>query len=236
MNPSFHFKQFTIKQDQCAMKVGTDGVLLGAWVDLAASPESILDIGSGTGLIALQLAQRSQASIIDGVEIDPQAHAQCVENFENSLWNDRLFCYHASIQEFTQELLEPYDLIVANPPYFAHAPNTDLSRDRARNKAHLSFESLISCSAQLLAPEGLFAIIIPAPEANSFITLAQKHQLFLRRICQVKGQPSSATKRCLLEFSFAQNTPVETSLVIENSRHNYTDQYIALVSEFYLKM
>lgn len=103
MSSSFKFKQFTIQQDRCAMKIGTDGVLLGAWVSLENKPQRILDIGAGTGIIALQLAQRCEAEIIEAVEINPDAFEQCVENFENSPWEDRLFCYHASIQEFTKE-------------------------------------------------------------------------------------------------------------------------------------
>ena len=114
----FKFKQFTIEQDRCAMKIGTDGVLLGAWVSLKNNPFSILDIGAGTGIIALQLAQRSHAEMIDALEIDENAYEQCVDNFENSQWGDRLFCYHASLEEFVEEIEDKYDLIISNPPFF----------------------------------------------------------------------------------------------------------------------
>lgn len=114
---AFKFKEFIVNQDKCAMKIGTDGVLLGAWTSLNHEPNSILDIGSGTGIIALQLAQRSDAETIDALEIDDNAYEQSVENFENSDWGDRLFCYHASLEEYAQEVDDKYDLIVSNPPF-----------------------------------------------------------------------------------------------------------------------
>ncbi|MCK4562074.1 MAG: methyltransferase, partial [Flavobacteriaceae bacterium] len=114
----FKFKEFTVHQDKTAMKVGTDGVLLGAWVTLNESINSALDIGTGTGLIALQLAQRDEIELIDAIEIEPNAYEQSVENFENSDWGNRLFCYHASLQEFVKEIDEKYDLIISNPPYY----------------------------------------------------------------------------------------------------------------------
>ena len=118
MSKPFRFKQFTIHQDKTAMKVGTDGVLLGAWTSVESNPFSILDIGAGTGLIALQLAQRSHAEVIDALEIDDNAYEQAVENFENSPWSDRLFCYHAGLDEFVDEIEDKYDLIVSNPPFY----------------------------------------------------------------------------------------------------------------------
>ena len=132
----FTFKQFSIKQDRCAMKVGTDGVLLGAWTPLYNDPYTILDIGSGTGLIALMLAQRSDASQIDAVEIDQEAFSQCYENFESSPWVDRLYVYHASLEDFTEEFFEEttYDLIVSNPPFSLNKPSVQaikVSNDKA---------------------------------------------------------------------------------------------------------
>jgi len=129
-NKSFQFKQFGIQQDKAAMKVGTDGVLLGAWVSLASKPLSILDIGAGTGLIALMMAQRSDAELIDAIEINDEAYEQAVENFENSDWGDRLFCYHASLQEFSDEIDDTYDLIISNPPFYT-STYKELSKERA---------------------------------------------------------------------------------------------------------
>jgi len=120
----FEFKQFTILQDRSAMKIGTDGVLLGAWTPLEPSVNSILDVGTGTGVIALMLAQRCDSEIIDGLEIDSEAYEQAVENFEASPWGDRLFCYHASFQEFFEEIEEEYDLIISNPPFYVEDVKT----------------------------------------------------------------------------------------------------------------
>ena len=132
MAKPFQFKQFSVAQDRCEMKVGTDAVLLGAWSALDHMPNTILDIGSGTGILALIMAQRSTAELIDALEIDADAYEQCVYNFETSDWGDRLFCYHASLDEFVGEIEDTYDLIISNPPFY-----TDhfKSRNEARNKA-----------------------------------------------------------------------------------------------------
>src|SRR5690606_23546709 len=144
LNKAFQFKQFTIEQDRCAMKIGTDGILLGAWVELK-DPYSILDIGAGTGVIGLMMAQRSDAGLIDAIEIDDDAYEQCVDNFENSPWNDRLFCYHASLNEFAEEMKdeEKYDLIISNPPFYTEVfKGSDEVRNLARFADALPFEDL----------------------------------------------------------------------------------------------
>ena len=141
MSKPFQFKQFTVHQDRCAMKVGTDGVLLGAWTSLEHQPDSILDIGAGTGLIALQMAQRSPAELIDAIELDEAAYEQCVANFEASAWSDRLFCYHAGLDEFVDEIDDQYDLIVSNPPFYSeNVSSGDASRDQARQNNSLPFD------------------------------------------------------------------------------------------------
>ena len=116
---TFNFKQFSVQQDQCAMKIGTDAVLLGAWCPIENNPFSILDIGSGTGILSLMLAQRSNAEQIDAIEIDEDAYEECVINFENSPWSDRLFCFHASLDEFIEEPEIEYDIIISNPPFYS---------------------------------------------------------------------------------------------------------------------
>jgi len=234
---SFKFKQFEINQDKTAMKVGTDGVLLGAWATVDWNPYSVLDIGTGTGLIALQLAQRSEAELIDAIEIDTNAYEQAVDNFENSIWNDRLFCYHASLNEFVDEIEEKYDLIISNPPFYTeNYLSTDESRNKARFSSALPFEELITSVAKLLSDNGQFSVIIPFKEKEDFIKIAKTNALFPTRICNVKGNKSSSFKRSLIEFSFLEKEYLETTLIIEIERHQYTDVYIDLVQDFYLKM
>lgn len=228
------------------MKIGTDGVLLGAWVSVENNPFSILDIGAGTGIIALQLAQRSHAEMIDALEIDEDAYEQCVDNFENSPWGDRLFCYHASLEEFTEEVDDKYDLIISNPPFYspplpsAFPPkgenNISDSRKLARFNDALPFDELIESASLLLSDEGVFAVIIPRKEEESFIAMALEVNLFPKRICRVRGNVESEEKRSMLEFSFVNISPKIENLIIETSRHNYTEEYINLVRDFYLKM
>lgn len=224
------------------MKVGTDGVLLGAWASLESNPQSILDIGAGTGLIALMLAQRSQvipmAIGIDALEIEENAYEQCVENFENSPWNDRLFCFHASLEEFTEEMIdEKYDFIVSNPPFYTNDyQSSNTNRNLARFAGAMPFEELISSVSKLLSEKGEFAVIIPFSEEEKFIRLAEKNTLFPHRITRVRGTETSEIKRSLLQFSFQKKAIVKNELVLEIKRHQYTDEYKSLVEDFYLKL
>lgn len=234
---SFNFKQFNINQDKCAMKIGTDGVLLGAWTDLGNKPYSILDIGAGTGLIALMLAQRSDAEIIDAIEVDEDAYEQCVENFEASGWSDRLFCYHAGLDEFVAETEEPYNLIVSNPPFYTEdVTSGNTSRDIARQNMSLPFDELLEGVSKLLTPVGLFATIIPYKEEDSFIGLAKENGLYPKRILRVRGNPTVPLKRSLLEFGFNESKCSEEELIIETKRHEYTMEYQKLTKAFYIKM
>ena len=236
----FKFKEFTIQQDKTAMKVGTDGVLLGAWCSVADYPDTILDIGAGTGVITLMIAQRSDAMTIDAVEVDENAYEQTVFNFEESDWGDRLYCYNATFAEFADEIAEEeetYDLIVSNPPFYTDDFETeDAARNKARFTSSLSFEELIIGVAKILSENGKFCVVIPFKEEENFINLARGNQLFLNRICRVKGNETSEVKRCLLEFSFNESELQEENLVIEIARHQYTEDYINLTKDFYLKM
>ncbi len=233
----FLFKKFTIHQDRCAMKIGTDGVLLGAWTSVNHKPFSILDIGAGTGVISLMIAQRCHAELIDAIEIDDDAYEQCTENFENSTWNDRLFCYHASLEEFVEEIDDKYDLIVSNPPFYSDDYKSDnAQRDMARFQDALPFEHLIESVSKLLSETGVFSVIIPFKEEPAFIGLAKDFGLFNNRITRIKGNPTSETKRSLLEFSFTECEVEVDELVIETDRHQYTQDYINLTKDFYLKM
>ena len=236
-NKPFKFKQFTVNQDKTAMKIGTDAVLLGAWANVENKPFSILDIGSGTGVLALMLAQRSHAELIDAIEIDDNAYEQCVENFENSQWSDRLFCYHASLQEFVEEVDDKYDHIISNPPFYQDDYKSDnTQRDLARFEDSMPFEHLVICVSKLLSDNGTFSVIIPFKEEGYFIDLASKANLFPNKILHIKGNPSSKTVRSLIEFSFVQSEINTEELIIETSRHQYTQDYINITKDFYLKM
>ena len=234
----FQFKQFSLEQDRTAMKIGTDGVLLGAWTPVEKNIFSILDIGTGTGIIALMLAQRSSASQIDALEIDENAFEQATDNFENSPWNDRLFCFHAALDEFVEEPEDEYDLIVSNPPFYSEDyKSSNDQRDLARFQDAMPFEDLVEAAALLLSENGIFSVIIPFKEEENFLALAKKHKLFPLKITRVKGTPTTETKRSLLAFSRNENRTLRVDeLIIETARHIYTPEYIALTKDFYLKM
>ncbi len=237
MTKPFRFKEFTVHQDRCAMKIGTDGVLLGSWIPIPDDVNSILDIGTGTGVIALIAAQRSCAEIIDAIEIDDNAYEQAVENFEASNWGDRLFCYHASFQEFFQEIDDTYDLLVSNPPFFTeNYKTTDNSRDIARFEDALPFDHLFIGASRLLSEKGKFGMVMPYKEEDSVVDIAQKVGLFPHMITRVRGNMSSDIVRSLLLFGFDKVDCKEEELIIERSRHEYTEEYIELTKDFYLKM
>lgn len=233
----FTFKQFSVQQDKTAMKVGTDGVLLAAWAPINHNPFSILDIGAGTGIIALMLAQRTHADQIDALEIDEEAYEQAVENFENSPWRDRLFCFHAGLDEFIEEPEDEYDLIVSNPPFYSENYKTENEqRDLARFQDAMPFEELIEAADLMLSENGIFAVILPFKEEKNFIALAKEAELYPVKITRVKGTPTSDVKRSLLAFSRneIQNVAID-ELIIETDRHVYTPEYIELTKDFYLK-
>ncbi len=220
------------------MKIGTDGVLLGAWTPIENNPFSILDIGTGTGIIALMLAQRSNAEQIDALEIDEEAYEQATDNFENSPWNDRLFCFHAGLDEFVEEPEDEYDLIVSNPPFYSenYKSNSE-QRDLARFQDAMPFEDLVEAADLLLSENGIFSVIIPFKEEENFLALANEYELYPLKITRVKGAPNSEIKRSLLAFSRNKKSdfPVD-ELIIETARHQYTPEYIELTKEFYLKL
>lgn len=221
------------------MKIGTDGVLLGAWASLEHFPDSILDIGTGTGLIALMLAQRSDAELIDALEIEENAYEQSVENFENSDWGDRLFCYHAAFDEFVEEMQdeEKYDLIISNPPFYSENYKTgDEYRDQARFADALPLTELIQGASHLLSENGHLDLIIPFSEERKALEITSSHNLFPNKITRVKGTANSPIKRSLISFNFQKSETVIDELTLEISRHHYTEEFKELVQDFYLKL
>lgn len=234
----FEFKQFSVSQARAAMKVGTDGVLLGAWCPVNNNPTTILDIGTGTGVIALMLAQRTDALQIDAFDIEEDAFEEASENFDNSIWNDRLFCFHAGLDEYIDEPEDEYDLIVCNPPFYSEDFKTNNEqRDLARFQEAMPFEDLVEAADLLLSDNGIFAVIIPYKEEQKFIELCADVELFPIKVTRVRGNPTSQIVRSLLAFKRFELPVLEADeIAIEINRHEYTDEYIALTKDFYLKM
>lgn len=234
----FTFKQFTVNQNRCAMKIGTDAVLLGAWCPIDNKPFSILDIGAGTGILSLMLAQRTNADQIDAIEIDENAYEQCVDNFELSPWSDRLFCFHAGLDEFMEEPEDEYDIIISNPPFYTEDYKTEnKQRDLARFADAMPFEDLVEAADLLLSENGIFAVIIPFKEEEKFIDLCAQAELFPVKVTRVKGSHTTPIVRSLLAFKrYELSVLTADELVIEINRHEYTDDYINLTKDFYLKM
>ena len=228
----FKFKEFTIIQEKSAMKVGTDGVLLGSWVS-SKTFDNIIDIGCGTGLITLMLAQRNTKSNIIGIDIDKIASQEAQLNISNSNWNERIDVIHTSLQKFNTKI--EFDLIVSNPPFFTENKSQQ-RRDIARHTNNLSFEELIQNTANLLSEQGIFSTIIPKDSEDTFCKIAALNKLYCNRICYIKGNEKSEVKRVMLEFSFFKSKIITEHLTIEKSRHQYTDEYTQLCKDFYLKM
>lgn len=232
-NPYFQFKKFTIWHDKCAMKVGTDGVLLGTWADVN-NCQRILDIGTGTGLIALMLAQRSEAHI-DAIDIDVDACIQAKENSIKSPFKDRIHIYHSQFLSYNPNTL--YDLIVSNPPYFIDSLKCpDNKRSIARHTDTLSLQDLVNGSCKLLTDEGKLALVIPFDQRSTILDLAKENGLFVLRETHVRPTPQALPKRLLIELSKQHTVPLVTELIIEIERHQYSKEFTSLAKEFYLKM
>ena len=215
------------------MKVGTDGVLLGAWCNIE-NCSTILDVGTGSGLIALMLAQRSEAQI-DAVEIDEDAAQQATENVRNSPFRKRIRVINDSFQNYVEKSDVTYDLIVTNPPYFIrslHSPNE--KRTFARHGEKLPYTDIIDGSCSLLSTTGRLALILPCEQAMYIRQLAEKKKLFLQRQTIVYPTPKSNPNRILMEWTKEEKPCEETKLTIEITRHNYTEEFTKLTKDFYL--
>ena len=233
-NPYFRFKKFTVFHDRCAMKVGTDGVLLGAWASII-NTEQILDIGTGTGLIALMLAQRSTAQI-DAVEIDLDAYNQAKENINNSPWPNRIQIYHDSIQNYTINCPKRYNLIISNPPFFTNASKAAIkARTVARHSDLLEQLEILQIAEKLLYENGILAIIYPTEQALIFQEKAESFGFYCQRKLYVKSTPQSPIKRILLELGKIPREYQESTVIIEMARHNYSAEFVNLIKDFYLR-
>jgi tRNA1Val (adenine37-N6)-methyltransferase len=223
-----------VEDKNCGMKIGTDACLLGAWADVR-NVEAILDIGTGSGVIALMLAQRTNAKI-DAVEIDDEAYRQASDNFDNSQWNDRLRCFHLPIQEYVKTCKNKYELIVCCPPYFRnHLKTGDKTRNLARHTDSLSFEDLLSASFCMLNPTGKFCTIIPSKIAKQFCDLALIEGYFPSRIMYVLPKEEATPVRTLLQLERVKKHCSHTTIaVLDKEGKAYTEEYKKLTKEFYI--
>lgn len=233
----FHFKQFTVEQDRCPMKVGTDGVLLGAWADVQGARYA-LDIGTGCGVIALILAQRAPQAHVHGVEIDPHAAAQAAQNMARSPWPDRLQVFEDSIQHFARSTDQRYDLIVSNPPFFSGGTFSDNNdRQAVRHTVKLPHGDLLIAVQRLLAQGGRFCLILPHIEGLRFCELANSYHLFCSRRTRVFTRPGKPVERLLLQFEAEVKPLVQDDLYIyAGEGPEWSDAYVALTSPFYRDM
>ncbi len=235
-NNWFAFKQFKIFQDKTAMKVGTDGVLLGSWIDVSGRKQA-LDIGTGTGLIALMLAQRNSDVMIDAIDIDEHACRQARENVKASPWPGRINVFHSSLDKFVSNNRNKYDLIVCNPPYFIDSKKPeDQKRRIARHADELTLDSLFGSGAKLLRQNGRFGIIFPYAGKERVFQSAGKNGLYPDRVLNVRHNAESDNVRVLISFSKKFTKDVqESGIEIETgTRHRYTEDFSVLVRDFYL--
>jgi tRNA1Val (adenine37-N6)-methyltransferase len=233
----FQFKQFVIHQDRCTMKVGTDGVLLGAWADVTGV-RKVLDIGAGTGVIAVMLGQRTESAEVHAVEIDKDSFCQARENMAAAPWGERLRVLHVSIQEYMRGAEDRYDLIVSNPPFFSGGTfSNNQDRNSVRHTVKLPHGDLLTAVRTLLEEKGRFCVILPFLEGLRFEELARTYKLYCTRKMEVKPKEEKPTERLLLQFERQEKEQLRETLVIQKEeRNDWTEEYMALTGDFYLKM
>jgi tRNA1Val (adenine37-N6)-methyltransferase len=234
-NSFFQFKKFRVEQGQCAMKVCTDSCIFGAYISVGKEANKILDIGTGTGLLALMLAQKSPDVEIDAVEMEPSAAEQAKDNFYESQWKNRLTVYKKRIQEFTSPY--QYDLIVSNPPFFS---NSLESPDKKINIAHhgtsLPIDELLGSILNLLKTEGKLWILLPPYESELFIKRAERLSLHLNEKLNIRDRPDSEIIRTILHFSFKKNDCAENNFTVKDEKGKYSTGFIKLLRDYYLHL
>jgi len=233
-NTYFKFKQFTVFQDKTAMKVGVDGVLLGTWAK-TSNAKTILDIGTGTGLLSLMMAQKSDASIT-AIDIDPESNIQAQFNFKQSIWSDRISSLNVSFQEFCSKSDSIFDLIICNPPYFVQSMKSpDEKRNIARHDDLLPLDFLFSGVSKLLSSTGRFVMIYPFEKRANLYNEAKKNNLFLTNELIIRGTVKKNPNRIIVEFSRINQICNSAELVVRDALNNdYTIEYKNLTKDFYI--
>ncbi|MBX9781990.1 MAG: methyltransferase [Chitinophagaceae bacterium] len=236
-NHFFQFKQFTVHQEKAALKVSTDSCLFGAWVSEEVKSKKLkvknaLDIGAGTGLLMLMLAQKSNA-LIDGIEIDEPSYEQTKENLKASVWSKQLDLFLGDVKEFTLE--KKYDLIISNPPFYEGDLKSDAAnRNVAMHDAGLKLDELLKIVDKNLSDDGRFAVLLPYHRSEKFIADALVHNMYLEKQLNVKQTADHSFFRTMLLFSRAKNKPELFSMAIKDAANNYTAEFVELLKDYYL--
>jgi tRNA1Val (adenine37-N6)-methyltransferase len=234
-NTYFQFKQFRINQDHCAMKVCTDSCVFGAYVDVSQAKQ-VLDIGTGTGLLALMVVQRSEAAV-EAVEINPEAQVQALQNFQESPWAERLELHPMPLQEFAKTCTQQYDVILSNPPFFlASLKSENAAKNAAKHTGDLLFEDILSFAQKHLTPEGRLYLLLPPAEANHFAELAKAHELYLTETLEVFTRTGGKCIRHVQTYTFnpAGKAITKTLDIREEDSTTYTADFTALLRDYYL--
>ncbi len=236
--PSFQFKKFSLKDDACAMKIGTDAVLLGSWArtdDIEGNEyANILDVGTGCGIIALMMAQRTKA-MLDAVEIDEQSSLCCAENFLASPWPNRLKLFQDEFTHFAANSVKTYDLICCNPPFFTSSlKNPDPKRAIARHDIHLSLNSLFHSSLPILNAGGVLALIYPFLSVKNIYQAASENNLFIKNTAAVRSAPGKEPVRIMLELCKKEVVTATEDFTIRNADNTFSEEYRNLTKDFYL--
>ncbi len=235
-NSYFRFKQFIVNQGECAMKVTTDACIQGAWTPALDGTERILDVGTGTGLLALMLAQKATDALIDAAELDNKAAAQAMQNFSDSPWNEQLTVISCDIKEYHAPY--KYDLVISNPPFFSNSlQGPAANRNMARHTDTLSYNDLLDAIDRNLAPNGLASILLPRPESLLFENLIEEKGWHIHNCLQIKDNDNAAIKRVvLLTGRIAPDVRAAETLVIKQHDGSYTDKFKQLLSPYYLQL